>query len=318
MKNSMMLIANILILCCFTFWIRKKEWKIFNFRSLNKENSNVSSEIIINTLCYNTYEGRRVGSKGNEKAAYYIKTLFENIGLSEYCDDTYYEEYNQDVLIKESEEDSEGQRANKTVKNVVGVLRSQGKTSAVVISAHFDSVGSINSRIIKGALDNASGIAVVIKAAEEISKHRGLKKDIIFACFNGEETGLQGSQYFVEHIKEKYENLYNINIDCVCGKNAGLISLENSSKISIKLTERMKLCFKSNNIEFSDTAHNQGTSDHKSFEDAGIPNIYIGQDKARLYIHNTYDTPDSINYSEADKLALCICDFVIENDNIYF
>lgn len=318
MKNSILAIVNIIVLCGFVFWVGKNKSIAFSFRKLRKGKRNISSEIIINTLCYNTYEGRRVGSRGNDRAADYIKSIFEEIGLSTYCDDTYYEEYNQKVLLKETEEDTEGEVANRAVKNVVGVLRGTNKNDAVVISAHFDSIGSINSRIIKGALDNASGIAVVIKLAEYIKNSKRLKKDIIFACFNGEETGLQGSHYFVEHIKGKYTNLYNINIDCVCGKNAGEISLENSSKISIKLTEFMKRCFADNNMEFSNTLHKNGTSDHKSFEEAGIPNIYIGQDKANLYIHNYYDTPDSINYLEADKLALCICDFLVKNDNINF
>ncbi|MDO5515936.1 MAG: M28 family peptidase [Clostridium sp.] len=318
MKNNILAVLNILVLCAFVFFAGKNKRRIFKFRDLKKGKRNLSSEIIINTLCYNNYEGRRVGSRGNEKAADYIKMIFEDIGLSTYCDDTYYEEYNQNVVLKESEEDAEGEVTNKTVKNVVGLLEGRNKNSAVVVSAHFDSIGSINSRIIKGALDNASGIAVVVKLAEELKKNKPLKKDIIFACFNGEETGLQGSSYFVEHIKGKYSNLYNINIDCVGGKNAGEISLENNSKISIKLTDYMKRCFTENNLEFSDTIHSDGISDHKSFEDAGIPNIYIGQDKAKLYIHNYYDTPDSINYNEADKLALCICDFLIKNDNINF
>ena len=94
--------------------------------------------------------------------------------------------------------------------------------------------------------------------------------------------------------------------------------MENSSEISRKLTKRMQLCFNENNYEFSNTAHNIGTSDHRSFENAGIPNIYIGQDKANLYIHNYYDTPESINCDEIDKLALCICDFLVKNDNMNF
>lgn len=94
--------------------------------------------------------------------------------------------------------------------------------------------------------------------------------------------------------------------------------MENSSEISRKLTNRMQLCFNENNFEFSNAPHNKGISDHKSFENAGIPNIYIGQDKVDLYIHNYYDTPESINFDEIDKLALCICDFLVKNDNINF
>lgn len=317
MKNYIIGILNIILLIIFMLGIKKgvKFDKIIYSR---KNNRSRLSESIIDNLCLNTYEGRRVGSRGNEKAAEYIKDIFEDMGLSTYCKNTYYEEYYQEVLLKESEEMEEGEKTNKNVKNVIGILEGTNKDEAVVISAHFDTIGSINSRIIKGALDNASGIAVLILLVEEIKKYGSLRKNIIFACFNGEETGLQGSKYFVEHIKGRYKSLYNINIDCVCGRKAGLISLENSSEISKNLTQRMQLCFNENNYKFSNIAHNSGTSDHESFENAGIPNIYIGQDKANLYIHNYYDTPESIDCDEIDKLSLCLCDFLIRNDNIIF
>lgn len=317
MKSYIISILNFISLIAFIA-VFKKRMGVMKFKHLRKEERSITSQSIIDNLCLNSYEGRRVGSRGNEKAAEYIKGMFEELGLSTYYNNTYYEEYYQNVLLKGSEEDEEGEIINKAVKNVVAVLHGNNADDAVVISAHFDTIGSINSRIIKGALDNASGIAVLIRMIEEVKKHETLNKNIIFACFNGEETGLQGSRYFVEHIKGKYKNLYNINIDCVCGKKAGMISLENSSEISQKLTYYMQLCFQENHYEFSKTIHNIGTSDHKSFENAGISNIYIGQDKANLYIHNYFDTPDSIDCDEIDKLAFCLCDFLIKNDNITF
>lgn len=230
LRNYILSILNVILLIAFIAGLNKNKLRLMKLRHLRKDKRGISSESIINNLCLNTYEGRRVGSRGNEKAAEYIKDMFEELGISTYYDDTYYEEYNQNVLLKESEEDEDGEIINKTVKNVIGVLNGIDKENAVVISAHLDTVGSINSRIVKGALDNASGIAVLMRLAEEIKKQ---------------------------------------------GK-------------------------------------------HRSFENAGIPNIYIGQDKANLYIHNYYDTPESINCDEIDKLALCICDFLVKNDNMNF
>ncbi len=173
LRNYILSILNVILLIAFIAGLNKNKLRLMKLRHLRKDKRGISSESIINNLCLNTYEGRRVGSRGNEKAAEYIKDMFEELGISTYYDDTYYEEYNQNVLLKESED---GEIINKTVKNVIGVLNGIDKENAVVISAHLDTVGSINSRIVKGALDNASGIAVLMRLAEEIKKQGKLKK----------------------------------------------------------------------------------------------------------------------------------------------
>lgn len=42
------------------------------------------------------------------------------------------------------------------------------------------------------------------------------------------------------------------------------------------------------------------TGDHKSFEQNGLPNIFIGQDNLKPYIHN----PDTLDYDEIDRVAV--------------
>lgn len=104
MKDYILIVSNVILLVACIAGLKKYKLN-FNIRHLRKSKRGISNESIINNLCLNTYEGRRVGSRGNEKAAEYIKDMFEELGISTYYDDTYYEEYNQNVLLKESEED---------------------------------------------------------------------------------------------------------------------------------------------------------------------------------------------------------------------
>jgi hypothetical protein len=77
----------------------------------------------------------------------------------------------------------------------------------VVLGAHFDHLGrdkmfsrdpNAGDAIRNGADDNASGTAAVMEMARLFAARPG-KRTVVFVAFSGEELGLLGSQYFVEH-----------------------------------------------------------------------------------------------------------------------
>lgn len=273
-----------------------------------------SSEQIVKDLCSKEFEGRLVGSKGNDKARDYIVKIFKELELEPFIENDYYHKYYERVSNY-----SQNNRKNefKTISNVVGVIKGKDRHSGVVISAHFDHLGYQNGKLIPGALDNASGIAALIqisKILKEKSKNKPFDMDIILCGFNSEEIGRTGSRNFVNDIQGMYYNLYNINIDCVGGKQGGKLALKNISKVSAKLYDTMKNCMKKNEITFSNTRVKGGSSDYKSFENSSIPNINIGQENIKKLIHKPTDTPDILNYEQIGKISNAICDF-IENNN---
>src|SRR5215510_17592 len=95
--------------------------------------------------------------------------------------------------------------------NVIGILPGSHpklKDEAIVIGAHYDHLGlggegSLAPRegdIHHGADDNASGIAGLLELARMLSS-QSLKprRTIVFVAFSGEEEGLIGSNYYVNH-----------------------------------------------------------------------------------------------------------------------
>lgn len=88
--------------------------------------------------------------------------------------------------------------------NVVGVLPGTDpvlKNEYVAIVSHLDTwVGPKTGSdvIYNGAVDNAGGIAVMLEAARVLSQV-GTKRSVLFFATAGEEKGLLGSDYFVEH-----------------------------------------------------------------------------------------------------------------------
>jgi Zn-dependent M28 family amino/carboxypeptidase len=93
------------------------------------------------------------------------------------------------------------------------------KNEYVVLSAHVDHVGigaPINGdRIYNGAMDNASGVAVLLDvAAAGKARAEQLRRSILFVVVTAEEKGLLGSKYFAAHPTVPPKSMIaDINID---------------------------------------------------------------------------------------------------------
>jgi len=85
--------------------------------------------------------------------------------------------------------------------NVIGILPGSDpnlRAEYVVLTAHLDHVGVgravAGDSIYNGAMDNASGTALLMDVARELAGKPGaLKRSVLFAAVTGEEKGLQGS-----------------------------------------------------------------------------------------------------------------------------
>ena len=111
-----------------------------------------------------------------------------------------------------------------TSENVVGVLRGTDpklRDELVVLSAHLDHLGvreqgqgeGDRDRIFNGAMDNASGIAVLMQVARELKKKKP-KRTIVFAAVTAEELGLLGSRAYVADARARGLNIVaNLNTD---------------------------------------------------------------------------------------------------------
>src|SRR5439155_18308902 len=112
--------------------------------------------------------------------------------------------------------------------NVVGILPGSDpklKNEAIVIGAHYDHLGrggegSLAPRegdIHHGADDNASGVAALIELARMFSSQNPKpRRTIVFIAFSGEEEGLIGSNYYVNHSVVPLPNtVAMINMDMV-------------------------------------------------------------------------------------------------------
>jgi len=109
-------------------------------------------------------------------------------------------------------------------QNVIGILEGSDpklKDEAIVYSAHYDHLGIgvpvDGDNIYNGALDNASGTALLIELARVFGESTVKPpRSVIFLSVTGEERGLKGSQYYGLHpsVPAK-QTMINLNYDGV-------------------------------------------------------------------------------------------------------
>ncbi|MFN7921119.1 MAG: M28 family peptidase [Bryobacteraceae bacterium] len=201
-------------------------------------------------------------------------------------------------------------RESKGVNNVIGVL--PGETDEwVVIGAHYDHLGlgeqfsmapSQAGTPHVGADDNASGTAGVIELARYFGAKGKQHRGIIFMTFAGEELGLLGSSYYVNHPSLPLDKtVAMINMDMIGRIRdhkvylGGLGTASSFQSLVEGLAKGSPLQF-----EFSDKT-GYGSSDHTSFTTKQVPVLFFFSGLHADY-HKPSDTWDKIDAPETVRL----------------
>ncbi|MGF1550053.1 MAG: M20/M25/M40 family metallo-hydrolase [Sphingomonadaceae bacterium] len=113
-------------------------------------------------------------------------------------------------------------------RNILARLPGSGAMGEkVLILGHWDHLGicrpeGAEDRICNGAVDNASGIALILEAAEALARGPRPERDILFLGTTAEEMGLLGAKAFVESPPFPLEQLVGaVNVDTVAIARAG-------------------------------------------------------------------------------------------------
>jgi len=174
----------------------------------------------IQTLAADDMQGRGTFTPGIEKAATFIESEFQSIGLKPL---TGLSGFRQVVDPKAlGPLPTRGNMAEKLTNNplfnVVGVLPGKTKPDEYVIfSAHYDHLGITRpmdgDSIANGADDDASGTTAVIALAKYFKKIDNNARTLIFVAFTAEEIGGYGARYFSKMVDpDKTVAMFNIEM----------------------------------------------------------------------------------------------------------
>lgn len=252
----------------------------------------------VNELTTAEMAGRGIGSNGIDAAARYISQEFQRAELQPLTR-RYMQTWTQPV---------EGQGTIR-LSNVLGMIPGSNPSLSqqpVIVGAHYDHLGKdASGEIFTGADDNASGIAVMLEVAAKLSASFTPQRPILFVAFTGEESGLLGSQYFIENLPGSFaqQQLYAmVNLDTVGrlnGRNLQVFGTQSA----------YELPFMAQGIGFTigvqSTLPEQtiASSDHVTFLNAGIPAMHLFAGVTEDY-HRVTDTADKIDGPGMSDVAL--------------
>jgi aminopeptidase YwaD len=177
-----------------------------------------------------------------------------------------------------------------TSQNVIGTLEGFNPTFGIVyLGAHYDSVSAG-----LGANDDASGVAAMLEAARVLSIWgRRPKATLKFIAFGAEETGLDGSYYYVSENEEEVETwgIGMINLDMIAVGNVLLIgNIGWGGSSLLDFTKREATAMNMSWQPFTAGSN----SDHTYFEMEGVPSVFLNQ-SPDPWFHTSEDTPDKID-----------------------
>lgn len=203
--------------------------------------------------------------------------------------------------------------------NVIGLKKGTDpelSKETIIIGGHLDHLGKCY-KIIPGANDNASAVAVMMAVAKALDDYDiNLKRNVLFLAFGAEEQALVGSRTYVENPVMPLDKTFLLNMD---GVGVG-------DKINITAGNDFPLLctpFKEINDKYihrilrPNSFSNLGRPrlDAAIFLSAGVPSLSFSTFGAKSYYHIPWDDIDTITPEIMEDMAQLMLLSVIELAN---
>lgn len=197
--------------------------------------------------------------------------------------------------------------------NVYGILESTNNSKEyVVLGAHYDA----GKRNAPGAIDNATGIALIYSVVYELKKSKNRDKNVVIVFFDQEEEELIGSKAFAKFLQKKAWEVHSIHCFDMVGWDGDKDKAMEIFSASEDLIAHYKKAAKSLNIPLKDILINPVGYDNSSTDfDAFIPAGFNVIGAGECYYHRDStpykDSPDD-TYATVDFDYLTSCTHLIE------
>ncbi|RYY88847.1 MAG: M20/M25/M40 family metallo-hydrolase [Chitinophagaceae bacterium] len=212
--------------------------------------------------------------------------------------------------------------------NVIGYI-DNGAATTIVVGAHFDHLGrgedgnsmyrGDSAMIHRGADDNASGTAAMMELARLLKASKFKGNNYLFIAFSGEELGLFGSKYFVEHPTIDLAKVnYMINLDMLGRLNDSTHALTVGGYGTSPNWGQLygltgKKALHNGGLTYRFDSSGTGPSDHTSFYRKDIPVLFYFTGLHSDY-HKPGDVADKINYDGEVQVVRHILSVIQKTD----
>jgi Iap family predicted aminopeptidase len=182
----------------------------------------------------------------------------------------------------------------------------------VIVGAHYDHLGMGGPGSLApdarephlGADDNASGVAALLEAARLLSHAKGRARDVLFVAFSGEELGVLGSSYFVEHLPAPLTTkdvVAMVNMDMVGRMRENRLSALGAGS-AVEWPALVSAACGEARVSCTAGGDGYGPSDHSPFYAAGVPVLHLFTGAHGDY-HKPSDSIEHINAAGMGQVA---------------
>lgn len=196
-------------------------------------------------------------------------------------------------------------------QNVIARIPGKRKCNkTIVFSAHYDHLGRMGSETyFPGANDNASGTAMLISMAKYFQEHP-TKYNLVFIAFGGEEAGLVGSKYFVDHPLVKLKKIkFLVNLD-IMGSGEEGITVVNATLFEKEFAQLQEINANAQLLAQIKSRGPAANSDHYWFTMQGVPAFFIYTMGPNKHYHDVFDTYSELSFVEYQDITKLLVEFV--------
>ncbi|QNB45242.1 M20/M25/M40 family metallo-hydrolase [Thermanaerosceptrum fracticalcis] len=262
----------------------------------------------IEDLTHKKFTGRQGGTQGEAQAALYLARFLKKAGLKPGGDgETFFQSFpigKYEPVLMENRmtfRQVSGKESNIS-ENVLGVLPGK-KEDVIVVSAHYDHLGTVEGKLYPGANDNASGVALVMELVNSL-KGQVPPYTILFAFWGAEEKGLLGSSFFSENPTiplEKIKCVVNLDSLGNLGEDQVLLGWPGGEN---EISKGILGEFEREGWKIHWEKTEKHSSDHLPFAKKGIAAFTLLSPRWLEKNHTPMDTMEIINKSPLGRLLI--------------
>ena len=196
--------------------------------------------------------------------------------------------------------------------NYLGIVPSKNASdSLLIICAHYDHLGRIGKKtFFPGGNDNASGVAMMLSLAREISSHPLPNHAVLFIAFAGEEIGLEGSQAFVNsNLIDLNKVSMVLNLD-ILGSGEEGITVVNGSVFPKYFNQLVELNKEIPAVPVVKSRGKAANSDHFPFSEKGVPALFVYTMGPNKNYHDIHDTYGNLSFDRFEALHFLFVRFL--------
>jgi len=255
----------------------------YDGRAFRKAYESISQEDLkrdLYIIASDEMEGRQTGSEGQKKAGRYMIGQYQKMGVNfPAALNSYYQKVPESFMKTKTRGGSLPESEN----ILAYIPGSEKPEELIVISAHYDHVGTRDGQIYNGADDDGSGTVALMEIAEAFQNAKkaghGPKRSILFLHVTGEE-----------HCGKNY--VYVIGSEMLSSELKKINVEANNKTVKLEL-----------NYKYDDPADPQRLyyrSDHYNFAKHNVPAAFFF-DGIHADYHKPGDDPDKIDYVALQK-----------------